>query len=504
MIAVQFAFPRLEVANLPISLNRRRFLSGAAGSAIGAGQFRWLAHAAMPVVTASPPPDWRDLSRVLGGELLQADAPDFVRIATPWNLRFATIVPAAIARCASPEDVGICLLWAKRNEIPIAIRSGGHSYGGFSTTDGLLIDVSPMNEVGEIDGEGRLRLDGGARNADVFAALQSGDHALTHGRCKGVGVAGLTLGGGIGFSQRLHGLTCDQLVETEVVIASGERLVCNAVENADLFWACRGGGGGNFGVNVSLTFRTFPVGDYTVFKINWNDGVDELLPAALELLPAMPDRLGCKLQLEAGATTSVNLLGQLAGSQAELTELLAPLYRLAKPSQAAISVLPYWLAQEILVEDSDPEYSHERSRYVYRPLPPEAIATILDHLRRWPGTHDSAEWKIFLAGGAVARVAPDATAFVHRNALMLSVIDLAWTPEDDDRVVADNEAWLDAFHAAMRPFTSDECFQNFVDGAETDYLRAYYGSNLERLVEIKRRYDPGNLFRFPQRIPLSL
>ena len=111
---------------------------------------------------------------------------------------------------------------------------------------------------------------------------------------------------------------------------------------------------------------------------------------------------------------------------------------------------------------------------------------------------------MFLAGGAVARVAPEATAFVHRNALMLSAIDLAWTPEDDAAVVAENEAWLDAFHAAMRPFTSDESFQNFVDGAETDYLRAYYGTNLERLVEIKRRYDPGNLFRFPQSIPLTL
>ena len=167
-------------------------------------------------------------------------------------------------------------------------------------------------------------------------------------------------------------------------------------------------------------------------------------------------------------------------------------------------MLPYWLCQEILAEEGDLEYSHERSRYIYRPLPAEGIATILDFLRRWPGTHDGAEWKMFLAGGAVASVAPEATAFVHRNALMLSAIDLAWTPEDDAAVVADNEAWLDAFHAAMRPFTSDESFQNFVDGAETDFLRAYYGTNLERLVEIKRRYDPDNLFRFPQSIPLTL
>ena len=489
---------------MSFALTRRQLLRSAAGAALGASQLRGLARAEMPVVTASPPPDWRGLAQLLSGELMQPDAPDFARIATPWNLRFASTVPTGIARCFSPDDVGVCLLWAKRNDVPIAIRSGGHSYAGFSTTDGLLIDISPMNEVGKLDEEGLLRLGGGARNANVFAALQTRNHAITHGRCKGVGVAGLTLGGGIGFSQRLHGLTCDQLVETEIVIASGERLVCNAIENADLFWACRGGGGGNFGVNVSLTLRTFLVGDYTVFNLNWSAGVEDLLHAALELLPSMPDRLGCKLQVEAGSTNALNLQGQLAGAQAELAQLLTPLYRIAKPAEEAISVLPYWLCQEILAEEGDPEYSHERSRYIYRPLPVEGIATILDFLRRWPGTHDGAEWKMFLAGGAVASVAPEATAFVHRNALMLSAIDLAWTPEDDAAVVADNEAWLDAFHAAMRPFTSDESFQNFIDGAETDFLRAYYGTNLERLVEIKRRYDPDNLFRFPQSIPLTL
>ena len=489
---------------MTLTLSRRQLLKGAAGAALGLGQLHGLAHAEMQSVTVAAPADWRGLARLLGGELLQSEAPDFARIAAPWNLRFASMVPAGIARCASPEDVAICLLWAQRNDMPLAVRSGGHSYAGFSTTDGMMIDVSPMNEVGEIDGEGRVRMDGGARNANVFAALQAGNHAITHGRCKGVGVAGLALGGGIGFSQRLHGLTCDQLVETEIVIASGERLICNAVENADLFWACRGGGGGNFGVNVSLTFRTFPVGDYTVFKLGWTDGVGEILPAALELLPSMPDRLGCKLQVEAGKETALTLQGQLSGTQAELATLLAPLYGIAKPHAEAISVLPYWLSQEILVEDGDPEYSHERSRYIFRPLPAEGVATILDHLRRWPGTHDGAEWKMFLAGGAVAQVPPEATAFVHRNALMLSAIDLAWTPEDAAAAVADNEAWLDAFHAAMRPFTSDESFQNFIDGAETDYLSAYYGTNLQRLVEIKRRYDPNNLFRFPQSIPPSL
>jgi FAD/FMN-containing dehydrogenase len=160
------------------------------------------------------------------------------------------------------------VLWAKANGMPLAIRSGGHSYAGYSTTSGLLIDVSSMNEVGAPDVEGRVRMGGGARNANVYAGLRPANRSITHGRCEGVGVAGLVLGGGIGFSQRRRGLTCDQLVETEIVTAAGERLVCNEKENADLVWACRDGGGGNFGVNVSLTFQTFPVDVMTVFKLD--------------------------------------------------------------------------------------------------------------------------------------------------------------------------------------------------------------------------------------------
>ncbi len=242
----------------------------------------------------------------------------------------------------------------------------------------------------------------------------------------------------------------------------------------------------------------------TVFRLVWRSGLDELLPAALALLPTTPDRLGCKLFVEAGKDEQLELVGQLVGTEGELTSLLAPLYRIATPNEQAVRALPYWDSQEFLSEEGPPEYSHERSRYVFRPVPPEGARTVLDFLRRWPTTHDGAQWKIFLAGGAVAAVPTDATAFVHRKALMLSTIDLSWTPEDDAAAVRANQVWLDEFHAAMQPFTSDESFQNFIDEAETNYLRAYYGANLQRLVEIKRKYDPDNLFRFTQSIPLSL
>ncbi len=487
---------------MSFTLDRRTFLKAGSGALLGLAA-QPLAHARDAGLEASPA-DWADLARSLNGHLLQRGVPNFAQMAAPWNLRFASTMPQAIARCATPEDVRTCLLWASANTVPFAIRSGGHSYAGFSTTTGLLLDVSAINEVRYDAPSGRVHLGGGACNADVYAGLAPVNRAITHGRCRGVGVAGLVLGGGIGFSQRLRGLTCDQLLAMEIVTASGERLRCDESENADLFWACRGGGGGNFGVTVAMTFQTYPADIVTAFRVVWSARVDQLLTAALDLLPSAPDRLGCKLSVDAGKEAALHLLGQIVGTKEELATLLAPLYRIATPSHEAISTLPYWESQAFLSEEGEPEYTHERSRYVFRPMPPEASGTILDQLQRWPGTSEDADWKMFLAGGAVASIAPEATAFVHRKALMLTSIDLEWSEDDSADVVAANQAWLDAFHEAMRLFASEESYQNFSDEAETGYLRAYYGANLERLVEIKRKYDPNNLFRFAQSLPLSL
>lgn len=483
-------------------LDRRDFLKGGSAAVLGLAVPSPVF--ALEEMGKASPSDWADLARSLNGRLLQRGGPNFASAAAPWNLRFAATIPQAIARCASPEDVRTCLLWASATKVPFVIRSGGHSYAGFSTTPGLMLDLSAMNAVRYDAPTGRVHLGGGARNANVYAGLAPVNRAITHGRCRGVGVAGLVLGGGIGFSQRRRGLTCDQLVEMEVVTANGEQLRCSESENADLFWACRGGGGGNFGVTIGMTFQTYPVDIVTAFRVVWDMHLDALLPAALDLLLSTPDQLGCKLSVDAGKEAKLHLLGQIVGTKKELAELLAPLYRIATPSHEAISTLPYWESQSFLSEEGEPEYTHERSRYVYRPMPPEASAAILDHLRRWPGTSEDADWKMFLAGGAVARVAPEATAFVHRKALMLTSIDLEWGEADRPETIAANQAWLNAFHEAMRPFASNESYQNFSDEAETAYLRAYYGANLERLVEIKRKYDPTNLFRFAQSIPLSL
>src|SRR4029079_6130968 len=238
------------------------------------------------------------------------------------------------------------LLWAASNGVSLAIRSGGHSYAGYSTTSGLLVDASLMNEVAIHDAEGLVRMWGRRAQRQCLCQPspgQSRHHAWPlhgSGRCR------------IGARWRdwlqptaAWVLTCDQMIETEIVTAAGELVVCNKDQNPDLFWACRGGGGGNFGVNVSFTLESFPVDVMTVFKLGWTDHLDELLPAALDLLPTTPDRLGCKLS---GTPLELELLGQLVVTEAELRALLAPLYRIGAPGEEIISTLSYWDAQGIL------------------------------------------------------------------------------------------------------------------------------------------------------------
>jgi FAD/FMN-containing dehydrogenase len=306
---------------------------------------------------------------------------------------------------------------------------------------------------------------------------------------------------------REKGLLIDQLIETEVVTADGRLLRCNEAENADLFWACRGGGGGNFGINTSFTFQTFPVRTVTAFNFEWTSNLDALLPATLDLLLTMPDSLGSVLVVEVDREGGLllDLTGQFKGELAELRRLFAPLFRVSKPKTETVKTLDYWEAQKtVLGENSPPQHFHERSRYAFRPMTASACQRVLTELRRWPGTSAHASWKMFLMGGAIARMAPNATAYEHRSALMLTSIELNWGADDTEARLARNQAWLADFHEGMAEHTSGRCYQNFIDDTQPNFLRAYYGENLERLVQVKRAVDPSNVFSYRQGIPLSL
>jgi FAD/FMN-containing dehydrogenase len=497
------------------TVSRRHFLQGLASlGARGLGALGPLGLTAC-VEEAAPGASRAidDLARRLPQSVLRPGDPAFASFTTPWNLRWVGRRPTAqaVVRATSAEDVSAAIRWARETSTPIVARSGGHSYTGYSTTSGVVIDVSSMHAVTYDAATERAAVSGGARNRDAYAALARVDSTITHGRCYGVGVAGLVLGGGIGFNMRRFGLTCDQLVDTEVVLASGEIVRASASENPDLFWGARGGGGGNFGIHTAFTFQTHAATDLVVFDLVWTTDVESVLRALIDVLHEAPRALGAKFNVRAtrgdgNVVIIVSLLGQLAGSRDELEALLAPVYAIARPdpSHGFVRAERYWDGQALLSEEGPPELSYERSRYVVERLSDDAVAAVLAHLRVWPTTSGFATWKGFLTGGAVGDVVPDATAFVHRGDWLLSTIDVGWSADDPEARVLESLEWVDAFHEAMMPFTSRESYQNFIDDSETDWARAYYGANLERLVEVKRAYDPDNVFAFAQSIPLAI
>ena len=491
---------------MPFRVSRRQLLQALAGTSL-----RLPAPLALAPACSSSNAATDDLDALLPGRVLRPGAAEYDRYTKPWNLRWVPDRPvaAAVVRAASADDVATALGWAQRTGTPLVARSGGHSYAGYSTTPGLIIDVSSMTRVTFDAATGRATVGGGARNRDAYNELTKVKHSITHGRCYEVGVAGLVLGGGIGFNMRRFGLTCDQLLETDVVLASGERLRCNEKENADLFWAARGAGGGNFGIHTSFTFQTYPVDDIVAFDITFEEKLDDLLVAILREARSAPRELGLKVTARVKSTEGqnrvvVNLLGQWAGAAAGFDAWLAPLLALATPAMSMVRTLPYWDGQALLSEEGEPEFGYERSRYAHGELGADFVAFVLERLRAWPGTSAAASWKLFLTGGAVSDIAPTATAFVHRKDWALTTIDLNWNEGDDPARVLTAFDWVDAFYNALTTYTSGETYQNFIDADETNWRQAYYGENLPRLVEVKRRYDPTNVFAYAQSIPTQL
>jgi hypothetical protein len=503
------------------ALSRRGFLIGtsalAVASQLGIRPNAVFAQDAPSVSDAA----WRDLSkRILGPVLRPADF-DFAKFNLPNNLRYADIRPAGIALCASTTDVAEAIRWCRQNSVPFVARSGGHCYAGYSMTTGLTIDVSMMNAPYFDPRTGIVRIGAGARNQILYAALRKANIAITHGRCPTVGVAGFVLGGGIGFNMRVNGLACDQVVESEIVLADGRVLTLDARNNdhtvADLYWACRGGGGGNFGINTTFALKTFPAPPVCVFKFEWSAApgdMERLFGALMAALDAGPDTLGTRFSV--GAITpdqqrrrepmKLDLIGQIQrGTRQQVLNLLKPVYAIKKPGTEKIEELPYWAGQDFLEEPGTPALFQERSTFLVKPLDAQGRKIAFDFLCRWPGTGSgpdaTADFRFFQTGGRINKVAANATAFVHRDTRWIQDIGLNWPVGTPPSMLDANFAWQDAFYEAMRPYTNKGAYQNFIDPSLKDWEQAYYGTNLARLKDIKRRVDPTNVFRFAQSIP---
>nr|WP_238420951.1 FAD-binding oxidoreductase [Streptomyces taklimakanensis] len=424
-------------------------------------------------------------------------------MAVPENLRYAHVRPAGIVACATPRDVRVAVRWSVKHGVPFAPRSGGHDYAGHSTTEGLLVSLRRMSEV--VPGGRRLRVGGGATNSDVYRAREANLY-FPGGRCPGVGVAGLTLGGGLGFNDRKWGLGCDRLTQTEVVLADGSLVRASARENPDLFWACRGGAGGNFGINTGFTFDAIPVADQvaTVFDLTFalDRGV-KLMERVQEILRR--DGTGdfdCRVGFVNHGHGEITLLGQYLGTDDRLRRHLAPILELG-PTKRFVEQRHFWKAQDHLMTKPERVALASKSLVPDRRLEAETVTAVTEWIRHWqPGRAGNAgHVTLFAMGGRSGTPAPDETAFPHRGATFVIDIGTTWDPATPGEVVGHLLDQIGTvYHTLRRDLGTSASYVNFPDPDLHRWRTAYYGPNHDRLVEIKRRYDPGNLFRHGQSV----
>jgi FAD/FMN-containing dehydrogenase len=437
--------------------------------------------------------------RVRGRVLLPGDDA-FTSSSKPFNDRYAGIVPAAVLSVACADDVGTAIKWARENDVPLVARGGGHSYAGTSVNTGLVLDLRALADVHVDPDTALVTVGGGTRMRTLYEALRPHDITFPLGNSDEVAVGGLTLGGGVAAVSRAFGLTCDALVSTDVVLADGSTVTCSATENPDLFWACRGGGGGNFGVNTSFTFQARPVVDSATCLLLWeSDQAVDVLLVAQEIQRTAPDALSLRIGLTSGGMVSV--IGWHLGSADELRALLGPLTA-TRPFRCDIEDRTYWEAVEYVHHETAGGAFAGRTRTTSVPLPEEAVRTLVTAVGKWPGSSnpDGGGAALFGWGGAINAVGVTETAFPHRDALFLVSLDTSWTTSDSPQVVRDNLAWLTALHEDIAGHTDNASYLNFTDPDLADWRQAYHGPNLARLAEVKRRYDPDRFFRFSQAV----
>jgi len=433
-----------------------------------------------------------------GGLVLPGD-PGYDDARTNFNTRFR-VFPASIQFCGTTDEVRGALARARRLGQEIRARCGRHSYAGFSLVDGgAIIDVSPMREIRVDAKRGVATIGAGAKLAHVYESLWRHSVTIPAGTCPSVGIAGLALGGGIGYLTRSLGLTCDWLEGVEIVTADGDVVHASAKENADLFWALRGGGGGNFGIVTAFRFRVHPMADVSIFRIEWRwRDAAEAIDAWQRWTAEVDERLTPSFEAQGARGESLAAVGQFTGPHAELAALLAPLLRVGTNPSLMSRRVPFIEAVRYFAGRPLKGTAFKRTgAYVYGRLPPEGLAVLVERLSRAPGEANNVE--LLALGGASARVAADATAYVHRKAAYLIQYRATWNRPEGE---AANVEWADATRAALLPYTVGN-YVNFPDTAIADWARACYGANLARLAAVKAKYDARNVFRFPHAIPTA-
>ena len=448
-----------------------------------------------------------ELKRRFGGEILLPTDGGYEAARKIWNAMIDKR-PAIIARCASTNDVVHAVNFARDNALVLAVRGGGHNIAGSAICDdGIVIDLSPMKTATVDPNTRRVIVEAGALLGDLDAATQAHGLATPLGINSTTGVAGLTLGGGIGWLSRKHGLTIDSLESAEVVTAQGEVIRASATEHSDLFWALRGGGG-NFGVVTRFEFRLHPVGPdvlsgLIVYPLAQGPEVlrkyrDFMLRAPDELTVWVVMRKAPPLPFlptEVHGQEVVVLAMLYTGDPATGEALIEPTRHFGTPVGEHVGVQPYIAWQQAFDPLLAPGARNYWKSHNFDRLDDGLFDALIGFVRTLPTPH----CEIFIAslGGATSRVGADATAYGQRGAQFLMNVHGRWdTPADD----AAGIAWSRQLYEATAPYASGGVYINFLMGEDGDRVRAAYGGNYERLARVKRQYDPENLFRTNQNI----
>jgi FAD/FMN-containing dehydrogenase len=442
-----------------------------------------------------------DLRSRFRGDVLSPNDPAYDQARRVWNAMIDRR-PALIARCAGAADVICALLFARDSGMAVSVKGGGHNVAGSAVCDaGVMIDLSPMRGVRVDAGARAVTAQGGCTWRDLDHEAHALGLATTGGIIPATGIAGLTLGGGLGWLMRKHGLSCDNLLTVDVITADGKLVQASSQQNADLFWGLRGGGG-NFGIATSFEYRLHPVGTVLAGTIVYPlEQASRVLALMRDLAADAPDELAMMavLMTAPDGAKALAMIACFCGELGPGESALKPLRSFGQPLADTIARVPYTGHQALLQGGFPPGLQNYWKSSFLEDLSDHTIETLIDGFR--DVTSPTSALAIELLGGAVARIPENATSFNHRGARFNFLVVSSWS----DRSESERHiGWTRQLWQAMQPFASKAVYVNYL-GRETDEgadrIREAYGAEKhDRLVALKRKYDPDNVFRLNQNI----
>lgn len=443
----------------------------------------------------------------LRGRLIHPEDPDYDRVRKVWN-GMIDRRPSMIVQCQGASDVVKSVNFARENNLLVSVKGGGHNVAGKAVCEnGMMIDLSLMNAIWVEPEKQIAHVGPGATLGDFDQETQSFGLATTVGIVSKTGIAGLTLGGGLGYLARRFGLAIDNLISADVVTANGKLIRASEDENADLFWGLRGGGG-NFGIVTSFEFQLHEVGpDILSAQIFYPiEKTKQVLQAYRKLMMDAPDELsGYIFALNIPPVSpfpaayhgkpAIALLACHSGNMEKGKKRLSTLQKIGKPILEAITPMPYVALQQNFDAGSPEGARYYWKSYFMNELSDKAIDTFIRFTNHLPGPLTLAGFEPM--GGAIGRIAPDATAFPDRDAKFAFGVWAGWDDENnDDEIIA----WTREFHKAMKPFSNGSMYTNYLDRDDDFRVKPIYGENYKRLQKIKAKYDPDNFFRLNQNV----